>query len=91
MKIKNLFFAAVLIFSFSACRETANADHGHEHEEGADAHSHEEAEHGHPHDDEGGHMEQEEFKVGQDSLVQPVKSTHHTHKDGTEHDEHDDL
>ena len=88
MKIKNLLFAALLIFSFAACRETVNENHGHEHEEGADAHSHEEEDHGHPHDDEGGHMEQEEFKVGEYSLNHPVQSSHHTQDDGTEHDDH---
>ena len=88
MKIKNLLFAALLIFSFSACRETVNEDHGHEHEEGADAHSHEEEDHGHPHDDEGGHMEQEEFKVGMDTLNNPEKSDTHTHEDGAEHHDH---
>ncbi|HEY9185779.1 MAG TPA: hypothetical protein VIM94_10680 [Salegentibacter sp.] len=93
MNIKNLFFAAILVFSFSACRETSNEDHGHEHEEGAEAHAHEEEEHGHPHNEDGSHMdenhmEQEEFKVGEDSLDTHEESNQHTHDDGTEHHDH---
>ncbi|WP_373056331.1 hypothetical protein [Zunongwangia sp. H14] len=92
MNFKNLFFATLLIFSFSACRETANEDHGHEHEEGTEAHAAEE-EHGHAHDEDGNHMnedhlEQEEFKVGEDSLEMHEESDHHTHDDGTEHEDH---
>ncbi|SFN79452.1 hypothetical protein [Salegentibacter flavus] len=94
MNFKILFSAAILIFSFSACREIANDDHGHEHEEGTEAHAHEEeGANGHPHDEDGGHMneehaEQEEFKVGEDSLDHHQESDHHTHDDGTEHDDH---
>ena len=88
MNFKNLFFAAILIFGFSACRDTAKEDHGHEHEEGAEAHAHEEEEHGRPHDDDGNHMEQEEFKVGEDSLDMHEDSDHHMHDDGTEHEDH---
>lgn len=93
MNFKNLFFAAILVFGFSACRDTANDDHGHEHEEGTEAHPQGEAEHGHEHDEDGGHMneehmEQEEFKVGEDSLEMHEESGHHTHEDGTGHDDH---
>ncbi|NJW53292.1 hypothetical protein [Salinimicrobium oceani] len=87
MKFRNLFFAAILVFGFSACRDTAREDHGHEHEEGVEAHAHEEEEHGHPHDEDGGHM-QEEFTVGEDSLDIQEESGHHTHDDGTEHEAH---
>ncbi len=92
MNFKNLFFAAILVFGFSACRETANEDHGHEHEEGAEAHTQEE-EHGHPHNEDGSHMdgdhvEQEEFKVGEDSTEMHDESGHHTHDDGSEHEDH---
>lgn len=92
MTFKNLFIAALLIFSFSACRETANEEHGHEHEEGSETHAQEE-EHGHAHDEDGSHMndehmEQEEFKVGEDSLEKHEGSGHHTHDDGTEHGDH---
>ena len=92
MNFKNLFFATILVFGFSACRETANEDHGHEHEEGTEAHAPEEEEHGHPHNEDGSHMdgdhmEQEEFKVGEDSLDTPEQSGH-THEDGTEHEDH---
>ncbi len=84
MNFKNLFFAALLVFSFSACRETANEEHGHEHEEGAEAHAH---------DDDANHMnkehmEQEEFKVGEDEMKMHEESDHHTHDDGTEHEDH---
>jgi hypothetical protein len=34
------------------------------------------------------HMEQEEFKVGEDSLDMHEDSDHHTHDDGTEHEDH---
>jgi anaerobic C4-dicarboxylate transporter len=30
MNFKNLIFAAILVFGFSACRDTAKEDHGHE-------------------------------------------------------------
>lgn len=91
MNFKNLFFAAILVFGFSACRDTANEDY--EHEEGAEAHAHDEEEHGHPHDEDGGHMngdhmEQEEFKVGEDSLDMHEESGHHAHEDGAEHADH---
>ena len=91
MNFKNLFFAAILVFGFSACRDTAKEDHGHEHEEGSE--THEEEEHGHPHNEdgshmEGDHMEQEEFKIGEDSLEMHEESDHHTHDDGTEHEDH---
>ncbi len=91
MNFKNLFFAAILVFGFSACRDTAKEDHGHEHEEGTE--THEEEAHGHPHNEdgshmEGDHMEQEEFKVGEDSLEMHEESDHHTHDDGTEHEDH---
>jgi hypothetical protein len=33
-------------------------------------------------------MEQEEFKVGKDSLDMPKESDHHTYDDGTEHEAH---
>ncbi len=84
MNFKNLFFAALLVFSFSACRETANEENGHEHEEGAEAHAH---------DDDGNHMngehmEQEEFTVGEDEMEMHEESDHHTHDDGTEHEDH---
>ncbi|WP_037314340.1 hypothetical protein [Salegentibacter sp. Hel_I_6] len=93
MNFKNLFFAAILVFGFSACRDTAKEDHGHEHEEGAEAHAKEEEEHGHPHNEDGSHMEedhmeQEEFRVGGDSLEIDEGSDHHRHDDGTEHEEH---
>lgn len=92
MNFKNLFFAAILVFGFSACRDTAKEDHGHEHEEGTEAHAAEE-EHGHAHDKDGNHMnedhmEQEEFKVGEDSLEMHEGSDHHTHNDGTKHEDH---
>lgn len=88
MKFRNLFFAAILVFGFSACRDTANEDHGHEHEEGVEAHGHEEEEHGHPQDEDGGHM-QEEFTVGEDSLdMFHEEEESHTHDDGTEHHDH---
>ncbi|MGI0108281.1 hypothetical protein JRG66_02985 [Salinimicrobium tongyeongense] len=88
MKFRNLFFAAILVFGFSACRDTANEDHGHEHGEGVEAHAHEEEEHGHPHDEDGGHM-QEEFTVGEDSLdMSHEEEESHMHDDGTEHHEH---
>ena len=32
MNFKNLFFAAILVLGFSACRDTAKEDHGHEHD-----------------------------------------------------------
>ncbi|APU70102.1 MULTISPECIES: hypothetical protein [Flavobacteriaceae] len=91
MNFRNLFFAAILVFGFSACRDTAKEDHGHEHEEGTE--THEEDAHGHPHNEdgshmEGDHMEQEEFKVGEDSLEMHEESDHHTHDDGTEHEDH---
>ncbi|SDK71725.1 hypothetical protein SAMN04488034_101212 [Salinimicrobium catena] len=93
MNFKNLFFAAILVFGFSACRDTASAEHGHEHEEGVEAHGHEEEEHGHPHNEDGSHMdgehtEQEEFTVGEDSLDMHEETDHHTHDDGTEHHDH---
>ena len=93
MNFKNLFFATILVFGFSACRDTAKEDHGHEHEEGAEAHAHEEEEHGHPHNEDGSHMDedhmdQEEFKVGEDSLDMREESDHHTHDDGMEHKDH---
>lgn len=92
MKFRNLFFAAVLVSGFTACRETANEDHGHEHEEGTEAHAHEE-EQEHSHNEDGshtdeGHMEQEEFTVGEDSLQLQEESAEHTHDDGTEHKDH---
>lgn len=82
MNIRNLFFAAILIFSFSACRETANEDHGHEHEEGAEMHAHDE-DGGHMDED---HMEQEEFMIDDDSPNMHEDGGEHTHEDGTEHD-----
>ncbi|NJY62529.1 hypothetical protein HC174_07120 [Salinimicrobium sp. CDJ15-81-2] len=85
MNFRNLFFAAILVFSFSACRETANEDHGHEHEEGAEMHAHDE-DGGHMDED---HMEQEEFTVGEDSLdMFHEEEESHTHDDGTEHQDH---
>ncbi|MBZ9731358.1 hypothetical protein LB467_16840 [Salegentibacter sp. JZCK2] len=75
MNFKNLFFAAILIFSFSACRETANDDHGHRHDEDG----------GHINEE---HSEQEEFKLGEDSLDHHQESDEHTHEDGTEHHDH---
>lgn len=84
MNFKNLFLAAILVFGFSACRDTANEDHGHEHEEGAEAHAHDE-DGGHMN---GEHMEQEEFKVGEDSLDMSEESGKHMHDDGTEHHDH---
>lgn len=84
MNIRNLFFLAILIFSFSACRETANDDHGHEHEDGTEAHAHDKSG-AHMNED---HMEQEEFRVGEDSLHVQDASDTHTHGDGTEHHDH---
>ncbi|WP_029036159.1 hypothetical protein [Salinimicrobium xinjiangense] len=83
MNLKNLFFAAILILSFSACRETVNDDHGHEHEDGTE----------HAHDENGAHMsedhmEQEEFEVGEDTLHMHEESNTHTHDDGNEHHDH---
>lgn len=83
MNIKNFLIATILLVSFSACRETAEDDHGHEHADGVE----------HAHDEDGGHIheenvEQEEFRVGEDSLVPVKESDHHTHDDGTVHDDH---
>ena len=83
MNFKIFLFATLILVSFSACRETAEDDHGHEHAEGAE----------HAHDEDGGHMteehmEQEEFKVGEDSLAPKMETEHHTHDDGAEHEDH---
>ncbi len=84
MNFKNLLFAAILVFGFSACRDTANRDHGHEHEAGAETHVHDE-DGGHMDKD---HMEQEEFMVGEDSLEIHEESDTHAHDGGSEHHDH---
>lgn len=78
MKISKVIFA-ILTLSFitiTSCRDTkseSTEDHGHEHD----------ADGGHMHDET---VEQEEFKVGKDSIE--MKTETHKHDDGAEHHDH---
>mgnify|MGYP001825094950 FL=1 len=76
---KNLLALMVIIaISLTGCRDTkkeeAHGDHGHSHDEGSDhAHEHEE-------------VKQEEFTVGQDSIISEEET--HTHDNGETHHDH---
>lgn len=79
MKIRNLVFATLILFTISCTSNSSKEEHGHEHEtEEAHGHEHDE-ESAHSHEDES-HHEQEEFTVAEDST--------HTHEDGNEHHDH---
>ncbi|UTW67549.1 hypothetical protein KFE94_05410 [bacterium SCSIO 12643] len=94
MKIVNIVIVSTM-FLLGAC-SAPNQEKGHSHEAGghshdhgeeAHGHAHGEESHGHEHGDAHEHHAQEEFVVGQDSLMEDTHDHDHDH-DGNEADHH---
>lgn len=79
MKISNILIALIILFSVACTSKNVKNEHGHEHETEDSVHSH---------DDDGNHVDQEEFTIEDKSIQEENDSTHHIHEDGSEHHDH---